>query len=98
MENFKEWKPTKKYKEKKNTLGYYIKAKRKYLRITQKELSDKTGISNATIHNIEFNLHKPYKYTIDKLREALDIKAEEINELRRKTYKNKKNVTCSNKK
>lgn len=46
--------------------------------ISQKELSEKTGLTRQTIHNIENGKQYPTLYNIIKIAEALKISVDEL--------------------
>ena len=60
----------------------YIGAKLKEVRtkrlLTQDELSDKAGVSQSTIANIERDNREPHFHTIRKLAKALDVDPTEL--------------------
>lgn len=54
-------------------MGYKIKERREYLRMSQEELSAKSGISRQTISSIENNPEKSVSTkTLEKIASALD--------------------------
>ncbi len=54
-------------------MGYKIKDRREYLRMSQEELSAKSGISRQTISSIENNPEKSVSTkTLEKIASALD--------------------------
>lgn len=54
-------------------MGYKIKDRREYLRMSQEELSVKSGISRQTISSIENNPEKSVSTkTLEKIASALD--------------------------
>lgn len=61
-----------------NTIGELIKEKRRDRYLTQRELADMTGLSVATINNIETNKTLPNSQTIFKLIQILDINVEQL--------------------
>ncbi|MCD6402627.1 helix-turn-helix domain-containing protein [bacterium] len=55
------------------TLGEKIKQKRLKLRLTQKEFAKKLGVNVDTIADWEAGRHKPYKRSLSKIREFIQI-------------------------
>lgn len=60
-------------------LGARLKTIRQQKKLTIEQLSQKSGISVATICNIENANIKPYAITLSRLCVALDIDLEQIN-------------------
>ncbi len=55
-----------------------LRVVRERLFVTQEELSERTGISRATISRIESNLQEPRISTVRKLAGALGVQPEEL--------------------
>ena len=58
--------------------GLHIGAARKLLRISQQDLANMAGVSEATIKNFEAGLHDPRKATVQAIREALEAQGIEF--------------------
>jgi XRE family transcriptional regulator, regulator of sulfur utilization len=56
-------------------IGFAIKSIRKQLGVSQYELSNKTGVSQASLSQFENGIKNPSTKTINKICEALDIPA-----------------------
>ncbi len=60
------------------TLGEYIKAKRKAMGLTQHQLADKCGLAHVSIARFETDSHYPNLDSLILLAEALDVPMDEL--------------------
>ncbi len=67
-----------KYPKNPKTFGERIRKKRMDLGLTMKEVSQKLGVSETTIHNWEIKGRKPYRRTEEKLREILGLRKKKV--------------------
>ena len=61
-----------------DTFGERVRARRLILEWTQAELSEKTGIGQKEISEIELGQHSPTLKTVEKLAKALEIDASKL--------------------
>lgn len=65
----------------KETLGEYIERKRKELRLSQRALAKKAGISSSTLNRLEMDVGKPESGTLEKLADALKIPMSQLTDV-----------------
>jgi transcriptional regulator with XRE-family HTH domain len=58
--------------------GAYLKAQRQLAQLSLRQLSERTGISNPYLSQIERGLHQPSISVIKSLAEALDLSVEQV--------------------
>ena len=64
--------------EKYSSLSFNIRERRKELKLTQKELAKKVGVSFRTIQNYENGITPPSLYIIEKIALALEVSVETL--------------------
>lgn len=65
-----------KYPKNPKTFGELIRKKRMDMRLTMREIAERSGVSETTVYNWEIKNRKPYKRTEEKLKTILGLKEE----------------------
>ena len=70
--------PTGAWEEQRRALGGFIRSQRKLARLSLRQLSELSNISNPYLSQVERGLHEPSMRVLHAIAEALDISAETL--------------------
>lgn len=65
----------------KNSFGYFISKRRKYMRMTQEELAEKVGVSKSAIAKWETNGGLPDRDNLKKLAEVINVSIDDLHRI-----------------